>query len=416
MAVYDVAIIGAGAAGIGAAKRVRELGLSYTVLEASHRIGGRGYTEETAPGEFFDLGCHWLHSASLNPFVPIAERLGFEYVKQYPWSYKPFLGGRWASESEVKECEEFIDANEARMTEAARSGADVAQVDVTEREHRWTPLLDYWVSLLTSVDADQVSVFDHAHHNDTDENWQVKDGYGRLIARFAEDIPVQLNSAVERVKWGGPRVSLETKKGTISARAAIVTVSNGILNAHSIRFEPELPDWKQEAIAALPLGNYNYICLVYDRDSFGVDHDYCTWMTNDEVPLGLQIRPFGRNQVIATTGGRFATWLERAGTEASADYVKERVANIFGGDAIKHVVRANVSAWGSDPWIKGAYSAALPGQGHQRAILAKPIDDRVFFAGEATSTEFFATAHGAYLSGIRAADEVNRNKAYGQQG
>jgi len=406
VAMYDVAIIGAGAAGIGAAKRLRELSLSFIVIEASHRIGGRGYTEETAPKEFFDLGCHWLHSASLNPFVPIADRLGFKYVKPHGWSFKPYLDGRWAGESETKECEEFIDANQARMTEAAQSGLDVAQIDVTEREHHWTPLFDYWVSLMTSVDVDQVSVFDHAHYNDTRENWRVKDGYGRLIVRFAQDIPVQLNSAVERVKWSGPGVSLETRKGTVTAHTAIITVSNGILNAHDIQFEPELPDWKQEAIAALPLGNYNYICLVYDRDSFGVDHDYCTWMSEGEVALGLQIRPFGRNQVIATTGGRFATWLERAGAEASADYVKERVATIFGGNAIKHVVSANVTAWGSDPWVRGAYSAALPGQGHQRALLAQPINGRVFFAGEATSTEFFATAHGAYLSGIRAADEV----------
>ena len=110
--------------------------------------------------------------------------------------------------------------------------------------------------------------------------------------------------------------------------------------------------------------------------------------------MSFEIRPFGFNYVSGMTGGRFADWLERAGIEASADLAKENLKKAFGSDITKHVVRHLVTAWRGDPWVKGAYSAARPGTVGQRARLADAIDRRLFFAGEATSNEFFATAHG----------------------
>ena len=88
---YDVAIIGAGAAGLGAAKALARRGVSFVVLEASHRIGGRGYTEEILPGVPFDLGCHWLHSASINPFTATADELGFEYIRDWTFERDAFV-------------------------------------------------------------------------------------------------------------------------------------------------------------------------------------------------------------------------------------------------------------------------------------------------------------------------------------
>ena len=122
--------------------------------------------------------------------------------------------------------------------------------------------------------------------------------------------------------------------------------------------------------------------------------------------MGFHIRPFGFDYVDGITGGRFGDWLERAGAEAAADLALENLKKAFGSDIAKHVTRHLVTAWRGDPWVKGAYSAARPGAAQQRARLAEAIDRRLFFAGEATSTEFFATAHGAYLTGIRAAEEA----------
>jgi len=402
----EVAVVGAGAAGLAAAKSLRERGISFTLLEASHRIGGRGYTEEVGPGMPFDLGCHWLHSASLNPFVAIADRLGFDYTKE-GFARQIRLDGRWASEEEQRQYQAHMDRSYGQAAAAARTGRDVSVAEATPREDRWTPAFDYITSLMHSVDADQVSVFDSCNYRDTGEDWPVKQGYGALIARYGADLPVVLNCAVSRIDWSGRTIRLETAKGEIEADKVILTVSTGILGAGDIAFTPALPDWKQEAIAALPLGNHNRICLVFDRNVF---EDFkargLTVMASDSEPMSLRIRPFGYDFVVGVTGGRFADWLERAGIEASADLAKEMLHKAFGSDITKHIVRHNVTAWRGDPWVKGAYSAAQPGQGHQRARLAEALDERLYFAGEATSTDSYATAHGAYLTGIATAEAI----------
>ncbi|MEE8143900.1 MAG: NAD(P)/FAD-dependent oxidoreductase [Kiloniellales bacterium] len=407
----DVAVIGAGAAGLGAGRWLHDQGVSFVVLEASHRLGGRGYTEEIAPGVYFDLGCHWMHSASLNPFVEMADRAGFTYRKG-TFDRTLHVADRWASEAEDRDCDAFFARSYADLRQAAAAGRDVSVAEVTERGHKWTPLFDYWVSLNYSADSDQVSTVDLASYRDTGEDWPLKEGYGNLIARLGTGLPIDLDAAVTRIDWSGRDIRLTTPKGEVSAAAIILTVSTGILGSGDVRFVPGLPDWKQEAIAALPLGNHNRICLVFDRNAFGEDHPRSvTVLTPDSEPMAFLIRPFSQNYVHAMTGGRFADWLEQAGVEASADLAKEALRKAFGADITKHVVRHSVTAWRGDPWVKGAYAAPSPGAAHQRAALARPIDDRLFFAGEATSREFWATAHGAYLSGISAAKAAARDFA-----
>ena len=402
----DVVVVGAGAAGIGAAKTLQRLGKSFRVLEASHRIGGRAYTEEVRPGMPFDLGCHWMHSASLNPFVDIADRLGIAYTKDgFPRG--GFEDGRWHGEEDMREWDAFYEAQDQSMSRTAETGTDTSIWDVTERESRWTPIFDHICALNASVDVDEISVIDWTRYRDTEENWPVKDGYGTLIARFGADVPVDLNAAVQEIEWSGPSVRVTTAKGTVSAGVVLITVSTGILGAGDIKFTPELPGWKQDAIANLPLGNHNRICLVFDRDVFGpeVPRGFMACTGNDG-PMAFHVRPFGYDYAIGVTGGRFADWLERAGQQASVDYVTEKLVSVFGSDIAKHVVGHNVTAWRGDPWVKGAYANPLPGQAHQRAKLAEPVDGRLFFAGEATHPEFYTTAHGAYLSGIAAAERM----------
>jgi len=402
----DVAVVGAGSAGLAAAKTLARRGVGFVLLEASHRIGGRAYTEQAAPGEPFDLGCHWLHSASLNPYVKIAESLGVRYDKS-GIARAVFIDGRRAAPEVEQEAREHFVRNSALIEALPKDGPDRSVAEVTERDGPWTAMFDYYMSLYISVDTDQVSALDVAAYRDTDENWPVIDGYGTLIARFGADVPVRLNAAVRRLDWSGREVRLETPGGTVTARKVILTVSTGILGAGDIRFDPPLPDWKREAVAGLPLGNHNRICLVFDRDVFGPDAPEGGIVLGGEgEPMHFRVRPFGYNYVPAMTGGRFADWLERAGTEASADFAKEKLKQVFGNDITRHIVRHIVTAWRGDPWVRGAYSVALPGQSHQRAELARPIDGRLYFAGEATSREFFSTAHGAYLSGIAAAEAV----------
>ena len=400
----DVAIIGAGAAGLGAAMTLARLGVEHVLIEASHRIGGRACTEEVAPGVPFDLGCHWMHSASLNPMVAVADRLGFGYTK-IGIDRDIHRDGAWASEAELADCDAFFKRNYAAIHAAGAAGEDVSIADVTERESVWTPYFDHVSSLNSSADVDQASVLDDVNYNDTEENWPLREGYGEMIARFGADVPVTLNAAVERIDWSGQRIRLTTAKGEISAAKVIVAVSTGILGGGDLGFAPALPDWKQAAIGALPLGNHNRICLVFDGNPFGDDHPVgATIGDATSEPMNFRLRPFGYDYAVGVTGGRFADWLERAGIQASADLATEKLVKAYGSDIAKRIVRHNVTAWRGDPWVRGAYSAAEPGSGWRRAELARPIDERLYFAGEATSLEFFATCHGAYLTGIATAE------------
>ncbi len=399
----DLVIVGAGAAGLAAAKEAQKMGLSFTLLEASHRIGGRAYTEDLAPDVPFDLGCHWMHSASLNPFVAIAEREGFHFERDNDWHSSIFERGTWLPKERMVELDTAEKTMDAAMRAAVAEGKDVAAADCMDLDSPWAPYMAYWFSGGTSHDIDQVSIVDNVAYNDTDENWPLREGFGALVAQWAADVPVTLNAPVTRVTWDAKGVTVESAKGTVTGRRVLVTVSTNVLASGAIQFDPSLPSWKHDAIAALPLGVHNRIAIMLNDNPFGsdVDDNATIMLEGDDVPIEIELTPFGHPYVCGWTGGRFGSWLERAGQKASVDYVTERLIHAFGSDVAKSLSeRVIVTAWEADPWTLGSYSGSVPGNGHMRAELAKPVDDTVFFAGEAAHTSFFATCHGAYLSGI----------------
>jgi len=405
----DVVIVGAGSAGLSAARAAAEKGLSFVVVEASHRIGGRAYTEDFAQGQPFDLGCHWMHSASLNPFVAIADEHGFAYRRDGDYQRSVHHHGAWLDEKEHEAFEALGKANNMAIAEAARAGNDAPVADLIDLENPWAAYHAYWFSLGVSRDIDQTGACDVAAYNDTDENWPVIGGYGALVAAWAADVPVTLNAAVERIALTADGVDVATARGTVTGRTVLVTVSTNVLSSGRIAFEPGLPDWKTDAARELPLGVHNRIGVMLDDNPLaGERRDFATVMLeDDEVPFALEVGPYGYSYAVGVTGGRFGSWLERAGQEASVEYLVERMRAVWGNDIVRHVTdRIIVTAWEGDPWTLGSYSAATPGNAHQRKELARPIDDRIFFAGEATSPDFFSTCHGAYLTGRRAIDEI----------
>ncbi|GAB2176124.1 NAD(P)/FAD-dependent oxidoreductase [Dongia sp. agr-C8] len=404
----DLVIVGAGVAGLAAAQAAQARGLTFHLIEASHRIGGRAYTEEMAPGMPMDLGCHWMHSASLNPFPAIADRLGFTYRRDGAWRMNGFMGARRLSEAEHAEIHRGMAGNYAAIAKAAARGEDVAVAEVMDLDHPWAALHAYWFSLATSHDPDEISTVDVDAYNDTDENWPVREGYGALVARWGADVPVTLNAAATRIRWGSGGVVAETAKGNIAGRRLLLTVSTNLLASGRIAFDPPLPDWKLAAARDLPLGVHNRIGILLKRNPFGPDAPAsATLMLEGEMPIATQLRPFGYDYVVGVTGGRHGAWLERAGAAASVDYLTERLVGAFGSDIRDALsARSIVTAWAGDPWTLGSYSSALPGASLQRAELARPIDDILFFAGEACSVDFAGTAHGAYLTAVAAVEAM----------
>jgi monoamine oxidase len=401
----DVAIIGAGAAGLGAATALKDSGLSAIVLEARDRIGGRAHTVIPAPGIIFDLGCGWLHSADRNSFVPIAKQLGFEIDKtRPPWREQTFDKG-----FPLAEREDFfaaLDAFYGRLEQAADNDADSAANRYLEPGNRWNPMLDAISTYVNGCELNIVSVHDFDAYEDTEINWRVRRGYGALIAAYGRPCPIALNTNVWRIDHSGPRLRLETSKGTLTAAKIVVTVPTNLIANESIRFDPPLPA-KVDAARGLPLGVDDKVMLALDDPEGALPDDGNLRGATMRTKMGsFHLRPFGQPCIEGFFGGTFARELEDAGDGAFAAQAIDEIVALLGSDIRRKLRPLAESRWARDPFALGAYSHALPGHAGARAILAAPVDNRIFFAGEATSPNFFSTAHGARDSGERAAREA----------
>jgi monoamine oxidase len=399
----DVAVIGAGAAGIGAARRLGEAGsVSVLVLEARNRVGGRVHT--IAPAGFpCDRGAEWLHSADRNPLSPIAQRLGFSVHRRPPeWISRLRRSGE-SLEAEA----DWIATREAQFRarrKAAAEPADRPLSDLLSPGGRWNELLDATSSWGNGAELDRVSVKDYVRYEDSGVNWRLYEGYGRLFEAIAKGQPVALETAVYRVDHRERAIRLETARGTVKAARVIVTVPTSILAAEILRFDPPLSE-KLAAAAGLPLGVDDKLFISLSGQIPWVEPDiYLVGSTTSRETMSYQVRPFDRPAIYCFFGGRWATALEREGEAGMFSFAAGELARLFGNDIRRQLAPLAATAWAQDPWARGSYSYALPGHADDRAVLAAPVDDRLFFAGEACSPNFFSTAHGAYMSGIMAAE------------
>lgn len=406
----DVVIVGAGAAGLSAAKELTRLGVSHRLIEGAHRIGGRAYSEEIGPGEWFDLGCAWLVGAETNPFTSIARELGLALSQnsaRFRLENARFnRNGELLSGAEREACLAYYGECEAAIADAAGAGRDVALSDVIDLDHEFaTPFLAA-IATGWGKDVDEVSTVDNESAVG-ELGYQVPQGYGNLVATWGNDVPVSLNSRAERIDWSEGTVNVATSQGAISATAALLTVSTGVLASQEIAFHPRLPDWKLEAIHDLPMGTENKIGVYFDTDVFGADGraHYTTWDTDGNAAK-VDASVMGLNTASVFVGGRLGVWLERQGPAALQDFAISRLVDIFGNDLRKRVQRCITTAWESDPWTRGTWACARPGRAYQRTNLARPVDERLFFAGEATDRGGQGTCHGAFHSGVRAAREI----------
>jgi monoamine oxidase len=400
----DVAIIGAGAAGLGAARALESSGLSLIVLEARGRVGGRGHTIMAAPDVVFDVGCGWLHSADQNSFVPIAEQLNFEINKALPpWRERAF--GKAFPQHERDDFIRALDAFYDRAEQAAKTGRDGPANACLEPGNRWNPMIDAISTYVNGSELDQVSILDMDAYEDTNINWRVRRGYGALMAAYGASCPLALNTKVTLIDHSGSRLRVETSRGTLSAAKVIVTVPTNLIADEAIRFHPKLPA-KVDAARGLPLGLADKVTLALDQPEDLPEEGNLRAATMRTEMGTYHLRPFGQPCIEGFFGGRFAQALEDAGDGAIAAQAIDDIAGLLGSDFRRRLKPLAESRWAHDEFARGSYSHALPGHAGARAMLAAPVDGRLFFAGEATSPNFFSTAHGARDSGERAAREV----------
>lgn len=404
MAEVDVVIVGAGAAGLSAAKTLRAAGRSVQVLEAMGRIGGRSWTRSDDFGVPFDIGCAWLHAGDRNPFMADAERLGWTTVLHDMGLNHLYFGARKASAEELA----AVTIADERIAEALAAGAvDDRLSSLLGQGGAMRASATYAGPMDFGKDADEISVADFSAAADLYPDYFTREGFGALIAAWAADVPVTLNTPVTGIDWSGTGVAVDTPRGTIRGRVAIVTVSTGVLAFEDIRFSPALPVAHFEAAFDLPMGLLTKIPVEIQGDRLGLAaFDDLLIERHARHDLYFLCFPFDLPLMVGFVGGDFAWEIEAAGQDAAVDFVTDRLADIFGSDLRKRIGRSLMTNWGGERRTRGAYASARPGRAGARAVLAEPVGERIWFAGEALAGSLMQTAGGARLSGEAVAREV----------
>ncbi|HEX6142512.1 MAG TPA: NAD(P)/FAD-dependent oxidoreductase [Geminicoccaceae bacterium] len=407
--VADVVVIGAGAAGIAAGRALRAAGLDVVVLEARDRIGGRCHTDTTSLGVPWDRGAHWLHDAERNPMRAHAERLGVRYSRG-PRRFLVRRSQGFAEPDWVEQLEAWIDRAFAAVAAAGERGEDRPASEVVPAHPRFRPhfraMFDSRFAAFNGVEPERMSTLDYARSIDG-ANWPVLDGYGALLAALATELPVELRTPVEAVRFGGRSVGIETARGTLEAAAAVITVPTAVLAAADIAFDPALPAAHRDAFDALPLGEANKVAFAFERNVFGrEDHHFLAFEHDTLAATRFDVRPAGRNLAIAYFGGRFAREIEAAGEAAMREFALSRLRSAYGADLVREVRSVACTGWCGDVHARGGYSCARPGRADARRTLSEPVAERLVFAGEAASITAYGTVHGAWQSGEAAAGRV----------
>ncbi len=392
--MYDIVVIGAGAAGISAARTCRERGLSCIVLEAGSTIGGRARTIEALDGSIFDLGAHWLHSPALNPLSPIVSADSAAAVEPLATAYS--RNGALLTPSEVSRCEADIEACFAAVTARGNIGVDkdalvssdgAFAIEFTNKQ---------------GVQPDRASCVDFARYVWEGDDIPVKQGFGRVVAGLGAGLDISRNSPVELIDLTpADRVRVSGQWGSLEARKVVVTVSTGVLGSGIIRFTHNLPIGHSEAIAGLPMGSCNKLRLSFANKVFGdLPPSLLVPLDDPHEAMEIILREDGDEAAVGMFHGPFGRRLGSEGEAAMCAHLVATLAKIFGSDISKNLSPQQMTVnWDANPFVGGYVAAALPGCADARMKLAEPIDGRLAFAGEATSLRFMGDVHGAWLEG-----------------
>lgn len=430
-----VLVIGAGMAGLTAARILHDTGLHVTVLEARDRIGGRTWTDDSL-GVPCDLGASWIHRANDNPLTEWASAIGLPLIYT-PTSRRRFYdGGSWQSQEEIlRACWRGVGAATIRVWLANQQSQRRRRqgLKATDLAAAIGPLLDNtslpfadrrflaWVVSVSEgvqgAPAEFIDLGEWYPREATGVNAMPTGGYRRLVEDVAAGLDIRLNCAVGVIAYNQKRVTLHTQAGPLAADAVIVTVPLSLLKSGRLLFDPPLPAPKQAAIAAIGYGGdavLNKVFLRFPHRFWPDIQDRCVALPEAPHQRGffsnwINAEPvLGQPVLAGFTSGRSAVYLDREASDAVVlDTAMRSLRRMFGRQ-VPDPTGFQFTRWLSDPWAGGSYSYARVGSSEEdRRAYAAPVAGRVFFAGEATAGKDYGTVHAALLSGDRTAREIH---------
>jgi monoamine oxidase len=405
----DIVVIGAGAAGIAAARRIQAANRKVIVIEATGRAGGRCLTDTTSFAVPFDRGARWLHNPESNPMVKLARSAGLD-LSASPLGQKIRVGRRNARAGETEEfLAALVRANRA-IDEASRGRVDVSCASALPGDlGDWASTTEFVLGAnATGKDLKDVSAVDKAHAQDRTAAIGCRQGLGTLVAKLAADIPLALSTPANQIAWNGRDVTVDTPSGKIAARAAIITVSSNVLASGNIRFTPELPKRQLDAASRLGLGSYDRIALQIPGNPMGLSRDDVLIEQSNSTRTGMLFANVGGSSLcLIDIGGSFGRDLSAQGEAAMRAFAVEWLTSLYGSEVGAAVKKTSVTRWNAAPFALGAMSVAAVGAQPSRKILTEPVGS-LFLAGEATHDTLWGTVDGAWESGERAGDAALR--------
>jgi len=408
-------VIGAGIAGLTAARSLQQQGFVTKVIEAQAQIGGRVKTNRSL-GIPFDEGASWIHGSERNPIMQLAKEAKADTFFTNDEDIVLFdLTGKTYADQTLLETEALF---EEALEQVKKSGKlDESFAVVFNRlfpDRLKDRLWQYLLSAYLEFDAGGDIKYLSSLYFDEDEKFDgidliITNGYDRVTQWLGEGLDIILNNRVLSINYSSETIIVTTNKEKFEANYVVLTVPLGVLKKEQISFIPALPSYKIEAIKSGNMGNVNKFLLVWDDPFWDTNVQYIGYTPEVKGKFNyfLNMNKFtSYNALVTFAFGDYATTTESMTDQEIINQITSHLQSIY-SKKIPNPTHMLRTKWGQNSNSFGAYSIPANNTTPQNFdLLAKSVDNKLFFAGEHTNKTYRGTVHGAYLSGMRVAEEI----------